>query len=222
MRDLGAAGDRKSPRPGCRLAGVVHSDSGPAEHACGRHGLTCRQPHRSDEQVGPVLAPIDRQSLTKSPWTAGKGPLSSRQRNAAAARSKWCPVDNLDRAQQHGVRHSLVPADDVGAVVHTVDQVDVEVPGRPEHDSVARRRPPEGMARRVVESTVGLDLDDPRDDEAVGVLANQPPAEQIGSDLERIASAERPRQGCRLIHPRPIVRSAPQRRDAPAHDARGP
>jgi hypothetical protein len=55
---------------------------------------------------------------------------------------------------------------------------------RPEHDPVARGLAEAGVGRLVVLADVGLDLDDPSDPTARGVVADQPRADEGARGLE--------------------------------------
>ena len=86
------------------------------------------------------------------------------------------------------------PHDDVGAPVHAVGEVDVEPPGRPEHDRRARRRPAVGVRRRVVpRAGVRLDLGQPERDRALRPVGDHPAAEQRPAPRRRPARAGPPR-----------------------------
>ena len=89
------------------------------------------------------------------------------------------------RPQQDRLAVAVGTGDDVGAVVHPVAEVHVEVPGRPEHDLGARRRAAERVGGRLV-GAVRLDLDD-----APGARpADQHLAQQLGRNDERIPGEE--------------------------------
>src|SRR5439155_1940969 len=98
-------------------------------------------------------------------------------------------VDTYDgRAapQQHGARPSRLAAHDVGAPVHAVREVHVEVAGRTEHDAIARRLAPERVAAGILVARVGLDLDEPdRKPPGLRVVVHEQLVEQIRSELTR-------------------------------------
>ena len=78
-------------------------------------------------------------------------------------------------------------ADDVGAPVHPVGEIDVEMAGGAEHDGVAPGRSPEGVGGGILAPPVGLDLDDaahpgPPDEELV---------QQEGAHVQRVGRRRR-------------------------------
>ena len=140
------------------------------------------------------------------------GPLR-RWRGAAAGprrdRTTASPAGDRRRPQQHRRRRSVGSADHVGAVVHAVAEVDVEMTRRSEHDRRPRGRSPEGVGRRVLRAEVGLDLDearphlvgrarvrdDGRADEVVGHLggaAREEPAESAAGLSAHLGAAASP------------------------------
>lgn len=79
-----------------------------------------------------------------------------------SARSQFIETfEWLDTSQQHGLGVADRAGDNVGTVVHTVGEVDVQHTGRAEHHCVARRLPAGGVTGGIVDSTVGLHLVDP-------------------------------------------------------------
>ncbi len=79
--------------------------------------------------------------------------------------------DRRRGAEQDGRAPSFATTHGVGAPVHAVGEVHVQVAGRAEHHLVARRRTPEGVASGVLAAGVGLDLDDARDARGQALLA---------------------------------------------------
>ena len=71
-------------------------------------------------------------------------------------------VDGRSGAQEHRGGVAVLGRDDVGAPVHAVGEVHVEVPGRAEHHLGARRHAPVRVAPGIVGPAVRLDLDDAR------------------------------------------------------------
>lgn len=63
-------------------------------------------------------------------------------------------------ADEDGGADAVVLGSDVEHPMHSVGEIDVGEAGRAEHDLVARGGAAEGVAAGVVESTIGLDLDD--------------------------------------------------------------
>ena len=137
------------------------------------------------------------------------GPLSRRARAGRSPRrartvSSPCSTTRRATAPLGGAGRC---ADHVGAVVHPVAEIDVEVARFPEHDRGAGGGAAKRVRRRVVAAAVGLDLDD-----AGANLGGCPrpghdqSPHQVGSDIARIARQEPARQV-----PRYRRTSAPQR-----------
>jgi len=97
----------------------------------------------------------------------------------------------LQRADEDGVGHALIPGDEVEAVVEAVDEVHVGVARRPVHHPRAGGQP---AARRVggqvLRTEVSLDLDQAAPQPAPVHLADQQLAEQIAGNLEGVAREE--------------------------------
>ena len=72
------------------------------------------------------------------------------RRRPARARASSSPSTTSPARSSTARRAPVRTADDVGAPVHAVGEVDVEVPGRAEHHRVARGPPPERVRPRVV------------------------------------------------------------------------
>jgi hypothetical protein len=114
-------------------------------------------------------------------------------RNAARLADQRLAVEDLGGAEQYRDPGARLAGHDVEAEVDAVDPVDVGVTPREVHGLVARRPPAgEGVARPVVRTEVGLDLDDPRAHAAAPELALELAAEQVarhdvgGTKEERI------------------------------------
>ena len=69
----------------------------------------------------------------RTPGTASPGRRRARSRPPRRGGHLLDPAQRLDGAQQHGLAVAVAARDDVGAVVHPVREVDVEVAGRAEH-----------------------------------------------------------------------------------------
>jgi len=81
-------------------------------------------------------------------------------------------------AQKDGLRPTRAGGDDVRAGMHSVDEVDVQVPALRVHRFDARGTPPaEGMGRRIPGAQIRLGLDDAR-----GVPASAPAPREIRPD----------------------------------------
>ena len=120
------------------FAGVVDADAGRwAIGGAGVESVATNRPLAAEVRSRPLSArvmPSARQSLP-GPARA-RGSLADVPASGSAARIRTAP----------GLPVGL--ADEVHAVVHAVDQVDVQVPGRAEHDRRPRRRPPAGVRGR--------------------------------------------------------------------------
>src|SRR5690606_4650720 len=93
-------------------------------------------------------------------------------------------LDDLPGAQQDPARTVLGAADQVHAEPHAVREVDVDVPGRAEHDGVAG-----------VGAVVGLDLGQAEGDRTVRCAVYEGAAEEVRGDLEDGSVEELPGQG---------------------------
>ena len=144
------------------------------------------------------------------PGTAGR-PARRAVRRAAASGT---PSMTSARPQQHGRGRAGRQAGQVHAEVHAVGEVHVRVPGRPEHDRVARGAPPVGVRGRVGGALVRLDLGQPHRDQAIGGLVLQHAAQQAWRDLQRVAGEELARQQRVRRHGHATTVSAPPRRRA--------
>ena len=96
--------------------------------------------------------------------------------------SHWC-----DRSEKHGGGSSFLAAHDIGAPVHPVGEVHVEVAGPAKHHFSARRRPSVGMRSGIISSHIGLNLDDA----ALHAWGNEDRVKQLGSDFGARPSEKR-------------------------------
>src|SRR3954471_4551566 len=94
------------------------------------------------------------------------------------------PIDSFtdQRTKEHRLTVTLVPRDDVDAVVHPVDEVHVEMARRAEHHLVASRPSAIAVTGRIV-LRVRLDFDDP----AAPAADDDDLVQQIWSDVGRVA-----------------------------------
>ncbi len=69
----------------------------------------------------------------------------------------------LDGPQQHGGRVPFLLCHDIHAVVHTVDHVDVRMPGRTEHDFRSLGEPLRGMRSEIMRPEVRFVFHNPAD-----------------------------------------------------------
>ena len=96
-------------------------------------------------------------------WHSLPGPSASDRSARPGRRRSRMIVDarhRRHRPQQHGCAVTADAGDDVGAVVHAVGEVDVQMAGRPEHRPRCAASAAVRVARRIV-GRVRLDLDDP-------------------------------------------------------------
>lgn len=120
------------------------------------------------DQIRAVVAPVEAEGLAEAGRAGAE--IDGTQRfvgTPAAGRVARPTHDAVARqrcggAQQDGGADAVLAADDVGAVVHAVREVDVEMSRRPEHRPVAVSHPAVAVAGWVGGALVGLDLDDPR------------------------------------------------------------
>ena len=107
-------------------------------------------------QVDAVVAAVDPERLAQLAGPVGEEAI----RLAASAAPHDLDTAQRDQpSQQDGLGIAVGAGDHIGAEVHAVREVDVEVSGRPEHRRVARRSAAEGMAGGVV-GAIRLDFDD--------------------------------------------------------------
>jgi hypothetical protein len=114
------------------------------------------QPQVAGRQVVPVIGEGDAQRHAEASRTAGEVGIHLGGR--ATLSCGLDPVDDLAGAHQDGRGRSLRRADHVGAHVHPVGEVGVQVPGRAEHHRVATGLPAEGVRAGVDLAEVRLDL----------------------------------------------------------------
>src|SRR5262249_58172658 len=116
-------------------------------------------------------------------------------RGAATARGRLAR-DGLERGQEHRLRNPRGTRDQVDAVVHAVDEIDVRVPGWAVHDLVPRRAVAAvAVGRAVARSAVRFHLDDAARGATLGRVVNQHLPEQCPGDAQGGGPVELPRQG---------------------------
>ena len=134
-----------------------HADARARAHRAGSTGGPAQQPHRRGG-VGDVDAVRGRARVRATPPAGparARGPPRAARSGGGQRRRRV--RRHLCRTQQHGTRLAVGQARHVGAEVHAVDEVHVEVSRRPEHHGIARRcahgrnappgRPPRGTPR---------------------------------------------------------------------------
>ena len=134
------------------VAGVVDADAGRAGdwtvRGCRRSATN--RPLAADVRSRPLSASVTPSGAAQLAGPGADARIGGRRaaRCGSAARMSTAP------ALPSGSR------DEVHAVVHAVDQVDVQVTGRAEHDRRARRGAAAGVRGEVARAEIGLDLDD--------------------------------------------------------------
>ena len=101
-------------------------------------------------------------------------------------------LERFDGADQKCGRCAAWFGHHVQAVVHPVDKVHVGQARRSEHDPVARRLTEASVRCPVVASDVCLDLDDPPDSAAGGILPDEPCADERVAGLQCGRCDDRP------------------------------
>jgi hypothetical protein len=120
------------------------------------------QRERAAQQRAAVVRERDAEGLREAPRAARDQPLRRLRREAAQRAHARGSRDWLERAQQNGRAPAAGLAHHVGAGVHAVAAVGIEMAGGAEHRAIARRLAAVGMRARVAAiSQIGLHLDDP-------------------------------------------------------------
>ena len=106
-------------------------------------------------------------------------------------------------------RNSLPFGDQVQALVHSVNEVDIGVAGRAEEHPGAGRNSFRGMRCKVVEAEIGLCLDDP----SGGLSVDEHFAQQFPGDGDGVTAVETPWQNAtlpasHLLHYTSLLRSS--------------
>src|SRR5688572_24375111 len=98
--------------------------------------------------------------------------------------------NRLQPANEHRMRHASGGSHDVEAVPEAVDEVDICMTRRSEHDLGALGPAARGMCSQIPRALVGLGLDDPPDLPAGRAGVDQMHAEEVARDQERFAGIE--------------------------------
>ena len=142
--------DGKAKQPGSRLPCVGHADAGKRQHRLRRTADTVvGQPQRAGRRE---VGAVERRGRSPAPDTAGRDRRAGPCRLSPARRASIdaMPAERHGAAQQHRLRHPCRARHDVGAVVHPVGEVDVEMPGlTPHHLDACGPPPAEGVARGI-------------------------------------------------------------------------
>ena len=111
-----------------------------------------------------------------SAWHRRAGPAATRaSRPGGAACGRACARRRRPARTARMSTAAASPsgaADDVQAVVHAVDEVDVGAAGRPEHDARAGGPPRARVAGAILRTAVGLRLDDATDAQSGAIVAH--------------------------------------------------
>ena len=143
--------------------------------------------------------------VTANAWHRRAGPASSSRSRAGLDPPLPHELDALDRrggAQEHRGGVAVLGGDDVGAPVHAVGEVHVQVAGRAEHRLGARAscRGRRGCPRRRTRGTPPPRRCAPRADARRRLVPHQQLVEQVGRELAGIARVERPRERAPAAH----------------------
>ncbi len=211
------------PEPPRQLGGQADPDPRAGRDRRRRPGPRCsRTADAGVEQVGALVVGADRQRLGQPGRTArpGRGPPGPPDAAPAASSS---PTTTSPARSSTAEPTPGGPDDDVRAPVHAVAEVDVEPPGRAEHDLRARRRPAVRVRRRV--HARARSTPRPRSAgrrPALRPVGDQPAAEQRRRDRDvrrsaRAGSAGRQQRARSAVRARP-----PPARTTPSRRARWP
>ncbi len=166
------AGRDDKPHPPSRpRTRIVHADPGRAPHGRVRNGIARLEPHLISQERLSVQRAIHLK----------------RAREPPRSRRGFCPLRSFRPSQKDRRRVPLRPAHHVQAVMHPVHQIDVGDPPPLEHRRVARRPPPEGMARAIARTVVGFHLDETSAEHAA---VGEPPAESAAQQIARYGQGQ--------------------------------
>ena len=131
-----------------RVMPIAGADARARRRRGRRRRRSSRRGRRSTRSA-PSKVPVDAQGLAQLGRAAAQVAVAPGRRTARPASRRARRAARAPAAARRR-RRRRAPHDDVGAPVHAVGEVHVQVPGRPEHRRVARRRAAEGVAGRVV------------------------------------------------------------------------
>jgi hypothetical protein len=115
---------------------------------------------------------------------------SSQTPRPVGACTGFDPHHGLARADEHGVALPLPQAHDVEAVVHTVNEEDVRVPGGAKEASRSAREPYPGMASSVARTSIRLGLDHAHGADRTSHGRDEVRPDEIPRDLQRVTREE--------------------------------
>ena len=141
-----------------------------------------RETEPAGENIRAIQLPVDPESLRQAGWAAREVPVEAGI--APAAPGCVRPFDDLSCPQQQSGGIAGPPAHHVGAVVHPVGEVHVQVPRLTEHRRVAGRLSAIGMGAGVLRPHVRLHLGDAHRDRLRAVVVRQVCAKQERCNLD--------------------------------------
>jgi hypothetical protein len=154
------------------------------------------QPEAAPAQEGrTVVAAVDAHRLAEARG-AGRDQAIVGDVTAQAAH-RLGPEDGLAGAQQDRLAHARPRAHDVGAPVHAVGEIDVQVRGRAVHGLGPRGRPAITVGAGIDRAAVRLELDEADADAADRAVVDEETSDEIARDGECIALIERLREPLR-------------------------
>ncbi len=163
-------------------------------HARARHDgsprapwASIRDPQRPPHQVEPVVRTRESEGTRQ---VAGPARKSLGGERTTARAHEIDPALGIDRPQQHGPGNRAALRHHVEAEVHSVDEVDVGVSGRTEHDGVPRSLSAVAVTGRVLGAPIGLRLDDDPRDPSLRALEDEQAAEELARHRERVPAVE--------------------------------
>src|SRR6266511_6054467 len=187
----------------------VESDPRGTSGTAWRRDPVVHDAQRAPCQIGAVVRPGDPERLGQP--RRARGQLTVAPRRVTPVAHDLDALDGRAAPQQYRARPARLTADDVGAPMHAVREVHVEVAGRAEHHAIARRLTPIPVAPRILVARVRLDLDEPDGDPTeLRVVGDEELVEQVGRELTRVTCVERARERS----------TAPRRRHASSSQVR--
>lgn len=140
------------------------------------------KPEPLGEDIGAVEGPVDSESLRQPRRAPRKVSVSARI--SAPAPGRVQSTDHLSGAQQQTGCLAGYPAHHVGAIVHAVGEVHVQVTGLTEHRGIAGGLSAESVGAWVISTHVRLDLGDTHGNRLRAVVVRQLGTKQEGRHLD--------------------------------------
>src|ERR1035438_6684385 len=164
------------PRP---MPRVFHADAGPLDNDQRLDLWRCGDVEILAQQVVSVEALVN---------------LHGSAEQAGALGAAFDILHRLNGAQQDGGGMTFPFRDHVHAVVHAIDQVNIGMARRPEHDFGPLRPPARGVRRKVMRAEVGLHFHDAANPLTATGSAHEIFAEQVPGDFNRVPVIKRARK----------------------------